>query len=62
MMSNSPPLDESIVPIKLSIVVLPPPDGPLIITNSPLSDLLYWEILLFYRIKFTIIIENVINK
>jgi len=35
MMNSSPLDDESIVPIRLSIVVLPPPDGPLIMTNSP---------------------------
>ena len=36
---SSPSLGESIVPIKLRRVVLPPPDGPLIITNSPLYEL-----------------------
>lgn len=42
MILSSPPLGESMVPIRFKRVVLPPPEGPLIITNSPLrTDKIY---------------------
>ena len=37
MMKSSPLVEASIDPIKFNIVVLPPPEGPLIMTNSPLK-------------------------
>ena len=36
MIKSSPLVEESMEPIRFSIVVFPPPEGPLIMTNSPL--------------------------
>ena len=57
MMNSSPEVEESMEPMRLSMVVLPPPEGPLIITNSPLNEVskspnkLY---LLLHRIKLLV--------
>ena len=57
-MISSPLLDESIVPIKFSIVVLPPPEGPLIMTNSPLNANYTKKELLFDWVEFIVSIKT----